>query len=229
MKRGFQVFILFFSIALLMAAAWLLTQKHSPFYKPIADYELITPIKQLSAQDLDEVISPFLGKSFWDIPINEIQASLTRLDWVYQAEVQRKWPNLLYIAVHEQKPVARWGENALMNHSGEVFFPHSIIGFENLVRLNGSLDNSEKVLRTLITLQKDLQVLELLIEEINLSVDNVWKIHLLNGPKIVLDSLNYQQKLQRFLKAYPKLTNEMRKSARVYDLRYSNGFIVAKK
>ena len=229
MRRSLQILILVLALLTIVLIGWLSTQKDSPLYKPIERYELVLPINQVTKGEVDAALNPYLGASFWDIPLNKIQADLTRLDWVQSAQVKRKWPNLLYISVKEQIPIARWGEAGLVNRLGEVFFPESINNFTNLVKLDGSLADSERVLRNLIELQKQFTDLEFIIKSLSLSADDVWNISFLNGPTVVLDSLNYEQKLQRFLKAYPKLDPEMRKSARIYDLRYSNGFIIAKK
>jgi cell division protein FtsQ len=229
MKRSVQIILLILLIFVLALLGWLFTQKSSPLYQPIQAYQLVTPTAQVSSDEIDKVVKPYLGHSFWDIALNQIQADLTRLDWVRSSEVKRKWPDLLYISITEHVPVARWGESGLVNRSGNVFFPHEITGFENLVRLDGQLEDSQTVLRKFIALQQQFKALDLTIEAVSLSPDKVWNIHILNGPEIVLDSLDYQQKLKRFILAYPKLDSAMRKSARTYDLRYSNGFIVAKK
>ncbi|WP_237261273.1 cell division protein FtsQ/DivIB [Thiomicrorhabdus immobilis] len=223
-----QIFVLILAIALLALVAWSSTQKNSPFYQPIQAYELTTPLSQVTPQEIEETVKPYLGKSFWDIPLNHIQADLIRLDWVQSAEVKRKWPNLLYLSIKEQVPVARWGDSGLVNRSGRVFFPLSIAGFENLVRLDGDLSESEWVLRNLIDLQNQLNALNMTVSQLKLSEDKVWQVQILNGPSLVIDSLEYQHKLQRFIQAFPQLDSAMRKSARVYDLRYSNGFIIAK-
>jgi len=224
-----QIGILILALLLLGLVGWSLTQKDSPFYQPIESYELLTPTKQVTQAEIDKAVKPYLGRSFWDIPLNKIQADLTHLDWVYSSQVKREWPNLLYISVKEQTPIARWGESGLVNRSGEVFFPKTIEGFQDLVKLNGSLDESEQVLRHFISLQDQFKSLDLTIKSLSLSPDKVWQIAFLDGPSVVLDSFNYEHKLQRFIKAYPKLDLDMRKSARIYDLRYSNGFIIAKK
>ena len=228
-KRSLQLFILFLALVTLVSVGWLSTQKDSPLYKPIESYKLVLPIKQVTEEEIATTVKPYLGASFWDIPLNKIQADLVHLDWVQSAQVKRKWPNLLYISIKEQTPVARWSDAGLVNRSGEVFFPESIEGFTNLVQLDGELAQSQQVLRNLITLQSQFLNLDFIIKSLKLSTDNVWSIGILDGPSIVLDSLNYEHKLQRFIKAYPKLDSEMRKSAGIYDLRYSNGFIIAKK
>jgi len=229
MRRTVQILGLTLAAALLVLIGWFSTQKDSPFYQPIQNFKLISPIGQVTHEELSDVVAPYLGSSFWDIPLNQIQAELTHLDWVRSAEVKRKWPNLLYISTIEHVPVARWGETGLVNRSGNVFFPHSIEGFENLVRLEGALDKSQEVLQAFVQLQKQFTVIDLVIESVELSASEVWNIQVLDGPEIVLDSLDYERKLQRFILAYPKLESSMRKSERVYDLRYSNGFIIAQK
>jgi len=227
MRRTFQVLGLILAAALLGLIGWFAAQKDSPFYQPIQDFKLVSPIAQITHEEVSGVVGPYLGNSFWDIPLNQIQAELTHLDWVRSSEVKRKWPNLLYISITEHVPVARWGEAGLVNRSGNVFFPHSIADFQNLVRLEGALDKSQDILRAFVQLQRQFTVLDLVVESVGLSISGIWNIQVLNGPKIVLDSLDYERKLQRFILAYPKLESSMRKSARVYDLRYSNGFIIA--
>jgi len=229
LKRGIQLGVLILAIALLALLVWSSTQKNSPLYQPIEAYDLITPVNQVTPTEIYKTVKPYLGKSFWDIPLNRIQADLTSLDWVDSAEVKREWPNLLYLSIKEQVPVARWGEAGLINRSGNVFFPLLISGFENLVRLDGRLSKSKVVLKNLIDIQNQLNPLKLVVSQLKLSDDNVWSVKILDGPTIVVDELAYQQKLHRFIQAYPKLEVETRKSARVYDLRYSNGFIIAKK
>ncbi|MDX1352348.1 MAG: cell division protein FtsQ/DivIB [Thiomicrorhabdus sp.] len=229
MRRSVQLLILAFAVIAIILLVWLSTQKDSPFYKPIESYELVLPTKQVTHEQIDATIKPYLGTSFWDIPLNKIQADLTRLDWVQSVQVKRKWPNLLYISIKEQLPVTRWGEAGLVNRSGEVFFPESIAGYTNLVQLDGDLADSERVLRHFLTLQREFANLDMVIKSLKLSADDVWGIAFLDGTTVVLDSLNYEHKLQRFIKAYPQLDSEVRNSARNYDLRYSNGFIIAKK
>ncbi|QCU90624.1 cell division protein FtsQ/DivIB [Thiomicrorhabdus sediminis] len=227
MRRIGQFSLLFALLFFIVAAVWLLLAKQSPFYKPVSHYELLTPLHQVSDVELSDAVSPYLGESFWQLPLQKIQASIVRLDWVHSAQIRRKWPDLLYISISEQQPVARWGESGLINRHGEVFFPRSIAGFENLVRLQGRLDQSEKVLTEFMQTRQWFAGLDLVIAEMRFSVDNVWQIQLLGGAVIKVDELNYANKIERFIKAYPQLSAEMRNSAQTYDLRYSNGFIVA--
>ena len=226
MRRSLQVLALVFVLGLLLGLAWLLSQKQSPLYQPIKSYQLTSTIQQVSQQELDAVIEPYLGHSFWDIPLDELQADLVRLDWILDASVKRKWPNLLFVAVEEQTAVARWHDHGLVNRMGEVFFPTELTGFENLVQLNGKLEASAKILKGLAVFQQQLAPLEMMVARLSLSSDGVWRIQTLNGVTVVVDDANHVSKIDRFVRAHPQIESELRNSASVYDLRYSNGFIV---
>lgn len=222
----FQFLALFITIAGLVAVVWLMTQKNSPLYQPIKSYELVSPVNQVSKAELDEVVSQYFDLSFWNIPLSKIQGDLTRFDWIKSAEVKRQWPDLLFVSITEQKPVARWNEDGLINGYGEVFFPKQFAEYSNLVQLEGELDHATNILQKLSELQSQFDELEMLVSKLSY-MDQVWRISILDGPEIVVDTEAFENKIERFVRAYPQVEEELRKSARIYDLRYSNGFIIA--
>lgn len=225
-KRVIQFIALILTLVLLLGVIGLMTQKSSPLYQPIKNYQLLSATHQVSQTEVDSAIEPYLGLSFWEIPLTKIQADLTRLDWIKNAEVKRQWPNTLYVYINEQKPVARWNDDGLINGYGEVFFPQAFNGYENLVRLEGELEDSSAVLQQLIVWQTQFDQLDMLIARLSY-FNKVWRISVLDGPDIVVDSQAKEEKILRFVRAFPQLDKTLRKSARSYDLRYSNGFIVA--
>ena len=225
-KRIVQILTLLFALAGLAFSVWLLTQKGSPFYQPINEYKLVSPLKQLSEAEVHNIIRPHLGRSFWEIPLDKIQAELVRMDWVESAEVRRKWPDQLYIAISEQKPVARWNKDGLINGLGKVFFPSDLNGFDDYVQLEGQLAQSPYILEKFVWLQTQFDTIDKVIAHLTLQND-VWRIKLLNGTSVVVDTEHFRAKIERFIRAYPKVDKTLRKSAQSYDLRYSNGFIIS--
>jgi cell division protein FtsQ len=113
-----------------------------------------------------------------------------------------------------------------VNHSGTVFYPRDMSLFANFVLLDGPLDKSAEMLLHLKQYQTQLEPLGFTIAGLKRQVDGVWRVQLLNGYELVLDANQSDASIQRFIRAYAKLSPELRKSATVYDLRYSNGFIV---
>lgn len=226
MKKSVRIVRALLIIMVLSAIGWLVAQNSSLLFKPVKTYQIVTPLTNVKTSDIDLIMRPYLGQSFWDLSLESIQAELTRLDWVAQATVKRSWPDRVYVSIEEQKPVARWGQAGLVNHSGTVFYPRDMSLFADFVLLDGPLEASAQMLLHLKQYQTQLEPLGFTIAGLKRQVDGVWRVQLLNGYELVLDANQSDASIQRFMRAYPKLSADLRKSATVYDLRYSNGFIV---
>jgi len=225
-RRSLVVLVVIFLSA--WGISWLFSDQASPLFKPIEHYELAGDLHFLQAEEVDQVLSHYYGVSFWQVELDVIQSELVRLEWVSQAVVKRHWPNRLYIEVVEQVPVARWGDTGLINQMGELFFPKEHNEFAHLILLEGEREDAHKVLSALTLFQKTLNPIEFTISSLKHQLDGGWRITLANGSKIILGSKASGHKLETFVSAYPQLVKSLRKSAQVYDLRYSNGFIVGK-
>lgn len=244
-QKGFSLYRLVFwlmagVLVLAMIVIWQLAEKraeNSPTEEreasflsyPLDNYQILTPLQQVTPDEVQAILQPYLGQSFWDLPLMEIQSKLIRLDWVVNAKVSRSWPNLLSVVLTEQKPIARWGENGLINQAGEVFYPKSLEGFYDLVRLEGDLQYTRQVVRRYVKIQQALKAQKLVVERLRYGNDQVWEVGLFDGPKIILSDGSWKEELERFLLAYPKLEASLRNSATRYDLRYSNGFAISQK
>ncbi|HBS51955.1 MAG TPA: cell division protein FtsQ, partial [Coxiellaceae bacterium] len=58
---------------------------------------------------------------FFYLNVISMRQQLLKLPWVYEASVQRKWPDTVVVNIIEQKPILQWGKNALVNPEGVVF------------------------------------------------------------------------------------------------------------
>ena len=86
---------------------------------------------------IQEMIQPALVGGFLRADLQRIRTQLEELPWIYQATVQRRWPNALEIHVVEQLPIARWGDSGFLNHEGQVFQSESSQDWQALPRLDG--------------------------------------------------------------------------------------------
>jgi len=206
--------------------AWVLLEQEVASDRPIQQVKLTSELQQLSQEEMNQVLESYIGQSFWEVDLNQIQSDLTRLDWVSQAVVKRSWPDQLIISIEEQTPVARWGNEGLINHKGEVFFPRSLLAFDNFVRLEGRLEYSSHVLAKLAEFQVIMDQLQWSIAILTESAEGGWKLQIMDGPLLLLGKNEDLSQLIRFVRAYGHLKDGLRKSAQVYDLRYSNGFSV---
>ncbi|NCN43281.1 MAG: hypothetical protein CO158_09915 [Piscirickettsiaceae bacterium CG_4_9_14_3_um_filter_43_564] len=209
-------------IGLMGAIVWVAVSSTTVLSK----VQLRGKIQQLSPDEVQTVIKPYLGKSFWRVDLEGLHADLVRLEWVYQAQVTRRWPNQLRVALIEQTPVARWQEDGLLNQVGEIFYPHQIDGFQHLVKLDGEPLNAAKILQTLATFQHQFDRMDWHIEKLAQQTDQSWQIDFLSGSRLLVDDALQTAKITRFIRAYNKIDPTLRKFAQVYDLRYSNGFVI---
>lgn len=223
--RILQSVALFIVVAFIVIAGWFFAQKKMLFFQPIKQFELVQSLEHIPPTEVHAVVEPYLNQSFWGIDLDQIQAALNSLDWVRYTEVSRQWPDKLSIEITEQSPVARWGESGLINGHGHVFFPASLVGYETLVRLNGPLNMSTRVLAQFVQLQALLEPIDMVVLQLDYRND-VWQVDVLDGPNLIIDSEGFVDKTIRFVRAYPKIDRSLRNSAEIYDLRYSNGFIV---
>lgn len=194
--------------------------------RTLNDYELRTELKQVKVSQIDAILSHYIGNSFWQLDIEKLHAEIVRLDWVYQAKVKRRWPSTVEISIVEQKPVVRWGDDALLNQNGDIFYPQEMSAFSQYVRLNGEATQSRKLLKDLVAFQSAFDGLGWTIDRLTLQADGVWIMHFSDGQKLILPPENWQKKLSRFIRALPETKADLRKYAELYDLRYSNGFVI---
>lgn len=202
------------------------------FFSParvLTEAQLNGELERVSSETVQKIVQPYIGESFWRVDLEKLHADLLRLEWVYKAEVKRRWPNKVIMTIEEQKPVARWGEDGLLNQSGDIFYPHDIAPFKDWVALEGNPLQSRQLLHDLVTFQATFKSLNWTIDALKQQPDGSWSIHFLSGVTVLLDSEDWQAKLSRFTRALPKTKQALRKFAQVFDLRYSNGFVIKHK
>ncbi|KUJ74738.1 hypothetical protein AVO42_04940 [Thiomicrospira sp. XS5] len=195
----------------------------------ITEVQLNGDLERLKPAEIEALVSPYVGQSFWRIDLERLHADILHLDWVYKVKVKRRWPNKLILEITEQKPVARWSEDGLLNQEGDIFYPYDIDSFQRMVVLDGSAIQSRALLQKLQVFQDAFSRLDWTIDSMMAQPDGVWRIHFLSGATLLLDNEDWQGKLDRFIRAYPKTQQDLRKFAHVFDLRYSNGFVIKQK
>ena len=194
--------------------------------RELEKYRIYSPLKQLKEEQVNKVLDKYVGSSFWKLNIEKIHSDLVHVDWVYKAEVTRRWPNALSVKLEEQVPVVRWGDSALLNQSGDVFYPYHIAEFSDYVVLRGEDVDAKKMLAKLVIFQEKFNQLTWVIKQVDKRVDKGWLIKFVAGQEVIVGIESWESILDRFIISYPKVKESIRKDAQVYDLRYSDGFVV---
>lgn len=225
----------------LISAAWWLTQlvveqEHVPINSIVITGEM--PYTQQ-----EEVLSAMSGidlGNFFQVNVNDIQAKVSTLPWVYSVAVRKHWPNEVKIYVVDQTPIALWNGDFMLNQFGKAFqadkkrLKHSlpsffgpegseILALENFTNLNGLLEYRN-----------------LAIDELVLSERFSWQLTLNDGVMLNLGREERVKRVQRFMDVYPLIKThlaqqekqqknsekQLKQAVDYIDLRYDTGLAV---
>jgi cell division protein FtsQ len=164
--------------------------------------------------------------NFFTVDLDRIRAEALKLAWVDQVTVRRIWPGTLNMWVEEQKPLARWGGNQLVNDRGGVFTPEAESIKKDLPWLEGPTEHAVEVVNQFKQLGGRFASLGLVITKLAMDGRGSWTIDLVQGIELKLGNKNTAGRIERFVQLYPRLEqNEKHKIKRV-DMRYANGVAV---
>lgn len=183
-------------------------------------------IENLNPERLHEVLLPALEGGYFFQDLGVVESAVRTLPWVDQVRLTKVWPDTLEVDITEQKPVARWGDRALLNLKGERFTPNGIEEFTFLPVIYGQLGMESQLLEVLAALNDRLAAKGLAVVSMDLSKRRAWIVRLDNGLELHFGRQDPVQLLERFLSLTPKLGDEVLAQLKRVDLRYPNGFAV---
>lgn len=161
--------------------------------------------------------------SFFELDVEDAHQVIEDLPWVYRASLRKEWPNTLKIYVVEQKPVARWNGDLLINQYGDTFQAMLTEQLLSLPQLFGPSGSEVTALEGYRAMQSLLSFSDLAIEELLLSERFAWDVKLSNEIQLRLGRSEFINRLQRFVDLYPILQT---KPVDYVDLRYDTGLAV---
>ena len=163
-----------------------------------------------------------LHGNFFNVNLDAAAAELRAIPWVRAVSLRRLWPNGLEVEVEEQHPLARWGDDELLNTWGEVFVADNADG---LPRFDGPAGSGPEMVREARRFALELAPIGRRVEALDLSERRAWTLRLDNGLTLFLGRDNMHERLTRFVGVYPLV---FRKDEPVggatVDLRYPSGF-----
>lgn len=225
LRNAANVLIASSATAMLCGLAYYIV--HLPGLFPVRTVHLREVPHRVDAQQVLEVARAEVRGNLLTADIEHLRVSLERLPWIRGANVRRRFPDALVVDLEEQQAVARWNDNALVNHEGEIFVAHSE---QLLPHFIGQEGTSAEILQHHARFSQQLDVLGLAVDQIALSPRHAWRLRLSNGMLLELGREQMQDRLERFISVQ---TNDRARQgakafagARLVDLRYRNGFAV---
>lgn len=187
------------------------------------DFRFLTPTY------IQTLVTRALKGGFFQIDVQSIHHQLLEEPWLYEATVERVWPDVIRVAIKEQVPAAQWGQNALLNADADIFAPNPSSIPNALPKLSGPVGSESEVLSAYHDISGQLAVLELEVATVALSSRGAWTVTLRGDTRLILGRDHISQRLDRFCTAFkPLLKAEWERIATV-DLRFTNGFAVTER
>ncbi|TPQ43230.1 MULTISPECIES: cell division protein FtsQ/DivIB [Cupriavidus] len=187
------------------------------------------------------VRSNALGKltgNFFTLDLNAARQVFESVPWVRRASVRREWPNGLAVEVEEHEALGTWGaadSGRLINTYGEVFVANTAEAEEDaqLLALDGPPDSEGDVIEKLEVMREWFKPLKAEPLSVALSGRYAWRTKLSNGMVVELgreqndeERAAMEQRVKRFVAAWPQVTEQWGKQIDYADLRYPNGFAI---
>jgi cell division protein FtsQ len=207
------------------AFAWLLSK---PFF-PLSGVVVVTPVGQITRDQLEYVARTSIHGNFFTAALDDVRAAFENLPWVAHAEVRRRWPDEIELAIEEHQAVAYWtlndsGETWLVNRQGEVFEAASNA---DMPVFSGPRGSVPMLLQRYRDYSKVLAPLGVRLTGVDISARAAWQLKLDNGLTVTLgreqDRASLDERFGRFVAAWTKMGKDMNGFSRA-DLRYPGGF-----
>ncbi len=186
-----------------------------------------TPIQRASATHLEAIVRGELAGTFFTMNLERARAALGRVPWVRSVALRRQWPQRLEVVLEEHEPLARWGDGALVNKQGEVFFA----AYDGeLPHFAGPEGYAAEMRARYGEWSAQLAALALTLSELRLSPRGGWSFKATDGNSPLTVELGRDDadgRLARFVAGYGRTIGALLRSGmRVdhVDLRYRNGF-----
>jgi cell division protein FtsQ len=200
---------------------------HSPVFA-LRSIRIQGELAHVTRGQIVDALQGQVSGTFFTVDVEAIRSMFQGIPWVRRAEVRRRWPDRLEVALEEQVALARWGqasEGRLVNVHGEVF-AGQIDG--ELPRFAGPAGSAQEVARRYALFRELLAPLALEPHTVALSQRLSWQLRLSNGLTLQLgrdsDKDPLQERLARFVEAYPGAVGHLPRRLDYVDLRYPNGF-----
>ena len=215
---------LMFVPLLLIVAAYFWVQR--PENLTIKSVEVTGDLKYLDQASLQPIIEPYVATNLFLLEAKELETELEFNSWIYSASLTKLWPDKLRITIHEERPIAFWGEGSMLNEFGEIIDAELSEKAGQLPVLYSPQDNGRTMVENYLKVQKWTQGYTMEIVEFREDSRGSWQLTLANGLTVNIGRVQQERRLRRFVVGYKRELMDQVSKIDTVDLRYTNGFAV---
>ena len=193
------------------------------FDKPVARIAVHGELRALDRRAVEEAIVVYETDTFLGIDLDALVDQLEEQPWVARARARRQWPDTVEVHIVEQKPIAYWGEQWMVNAKGRLFEHRGLFQQQNLPRLWSDLSTPAETMGYFQIFEKQLQPLNLALRGISQNVQGDWLLAVDNGMQVLLDRSDPVGNVRHFVTVYRQVVQPSQRQAAVVDMRYRHG------
>jgi cell division protein FtsQ len=195
---------------------------------PITSLSVDGEMRYTKQEEITKALEKIDLSNFFKVDVNAVQQQIAKLPWVYSVAVRKQWPNELKIYLVDQKPIALWNGDFLINQYGDVFQANTQKIAKNIPQFFGPEGSESIALENFKNFNRLLKFKALSISELVLTERFSWQITLSDGVVLNLGRENRIERIQRFMDIYPEILKHKKVNQQVnyVDLRYDTGVAV---
>jgi cell division protein FtsQ len=194
---------------------------------PVRAVTLTGELTRVDAQAVQDRLAGRLAGNFFGVNLDQVRQLVGELAWVRTVEVRREWPDRLVVRIEEHRPLARWTGGRLVSEHGELFEGAADTA---LPQLAGPPGSEREVTRRYLAMRERLAAIGVEPVQVTLSPRHAWQARLSNGLVLALGRdqarSSVEDRLARFVAAYPHIVASLNQRLDYVDLRYPNGFAI---
>jgi cell division protein FtsQ len=224
-----------FKPALAVAALFVLAVALAPrlgswLDRPVRELRIVGALTHLTPAELAAAAGLRPGVRWWTVDLTAVRARVQALPWVAQAQVTRRWPDVIELRVWQRRPYARWGADRLLDDQGVLFAPPPAelqrAEFAALPRLSGPPGREVEVMQDYQRWASALAGTAFAPAGLSLDARGSWTLTLADGVELRLGEGDALAKLPLLTGVVLRTLADRLAEVAYVDLRYSNGFAV---
>ncbi|MBL0709868.1 MAG: cell division protein FtsQ/DivIB [Colwellia sp.] len=206
------VFFVAVLISLMSAAWWLSQQMFGQERSPVNSIIISGEMPYTQRNDVLASMTNIDLGNFFEVDVNDIQAQVSALPWVYSVSVRKQWPDEVKIYVVDQTPIALWNGDFLLNQFGKAFQADTRRLNQALPQFFGPEGSELLALENYRNLNDLLEFSHLAIDELVLSERFSWQLVLNDGVMLNLGREERVERIQLFMDVYPLIKSYLKQN-----------------
>ena len=202
--------------------AALLYVLHLPIF-PLREVEVTGAPAHVTYAQVADIVRTELRGNFFTMSLPAARSAFEKLPWVRSVNVRRQWPDRLEVSLEEHVPLARWGNEALVNVQGDVF--RAAYDGE-LPTFIGPPDSAKEIAIQYAYFKRALEAIGQMPVQVQVTPRRAWEVRLASGTTLALGREHIEARLTRYIAAFGASIGRLQRRIDYVDLRYSNGFAV---